>query len=118
MKRVLLLLLFLILALPIANAGSVSRQIVGLPGDRIVVTRGDLVLDASAPESSSFATEELVADPDNVTVTWRSGGAEVKVSVHRQPGESDDGITIRLARLVNAMRKSFPVDPPAPPAGG
>jgi hypothetical protein len=117
MKRALLLLLLLLSSLAPATAGTISRQMAGAPGDRVEITRGELTLDAAV--SSGSSTEELaVAPPDTVTVTWRSSGMEVKATVARQPGESDDGMTIRLARLVVALRKSFPVDPPVPPSGG
>lgn len=113
--------LFLILLAvgPLAFGGTIHRSL-ATPGDSLTVTRGDVTLEASGPSVSQGGTEEAtvaVAPPDTVTVSWTSSGMHVSTQVSRQPGESDDGMTIRLARLVVALRKSFPPDP-APPAGG
>jgi len=112
MFRIMLLLVFLLVSPLTLASVQASKHLAGAPGDRVAIDRGGLALEASAPTSSG-GTEELVAAPgESVSVTWRSGGAEITVTVVPQPGEGNDSLTIRLAQRVNALRKSFPVDPP------
>ncbi len=114
MHRFLVFAALLFLALPAVAAGDFRGHLAGLPGDTITLERGDLRLEGQAP-----GTEELaVAPPDStMSAAWVSGGVAINVAVSRQPGETPEGMTIRLAKLVNAAKVSFPVDP-APPSGG
>jgi hypothetical protein len=111
MKPALVLLLLLALS-PLAEAGGlVARRLAGAPGTSVTLERGDRALVATAPQDPGSTEELVVAPPDAVTVTWLSGGTTVGVSVARQPGEKDEALAVRLARLVNALKVSFPVDP-------
>lgn len=119
MKFASLLLVALLTLATFATAGVVDRRVAGPPGQRVTVTRGDLVFTAGTADAPG--TDELLVappPPDTVHVRWRSGGLEVDVAISRQPGESNPGMAVRLAGLVNEMKVSFPVDPPTPPSGG
>jgi len=109
MKFRFLLLLLAPVLLGVLAFAAADRRLAGPPGESVSIERNGFGLAASTDEGG---TEEVVASPgENVTCTWMSGGATVTVTIVPQPGETDDGVTIRLARRVNALRKSFPIDP-------
>lgn len=110
------LLLFAVVGF--AGEGATLRAtIAGAPGELVTIERAGLTVEAATPGTPS--SEELAVAPgESVTATWVSHGVTVVVTIVPQPGESDDGVTIRLAKRVNAMQKSFPPDQPAPQPGG
>ena len=105
-----LLLLVAPILLGALSFAAMDKRLAGPPGERVSIVQGGLQLAAS---TDAGGTEEAVASPgETVTASWLSGGATITVTIVPQPGETDEGVTIRLARRVKAMRVSFPPDPP------